>query len=131
MIGAGMSGLGFGSLQWTVKFDRYLFPKPYREKETFSGGRNLSATERNKARKAEASQVMIHYPSKTIIVPKWLEDEFREAVRTTPMSALEVGEMIHRAHVEKIERRPAPKMVWVDEVAEFGAVLNTNKELTE
>lgn len=62
---------------------KWLFPLPRMERETFSGGRNLSAIERNSARRAaaraEAKLVHLQYEN-TILCPDWMFDEVSAAL---------------------------------------------------
>lgn len=62
---------------------KWLHPLPRMEKERFSGGRNLSAIDRNLARVAEArAEVkLVHLQTENaILVPDWMFDEVRTAL---------------------------------------------------
>lgn len=52
------------------------FRKPRLERETFSGGRNLSAIVRNRKLLADAKKVFVLHGTRMIVVPEWFADEF-------------------------------------------------------
>ena len=62
---------------------KWLHPLPKMEKERFAGGRNLSAIDRNVAKKTRArSEVqLVHLTLENVlVVPDWMFDEVRDAL---------------------------------------------------
>ncbi len=86
-VGAAFATPAFGLAVVTPFFEGYRivaerhFHKPRPERDTFSGGRNLSAMARNAKRLAEAKKVFVMHAPPTIIVPAWYVDEFVAELR--------------------------------------------------
>jgi hypothetical protein len=63
-----------------VIYSSYLSSKPRLERERFSGGRNDSAVERNKAKLAEARKAFHDLMNDVVFVPTWMKPEFEAAM---------------------------------------------------
>lgn len=68
---------------YRVVFDPNL-EKPRLERETFSGGVNESARERNVVRRQETSLAYVVHGERLIVVPKHLRAEFEKAMAEVP-----------------------------------------------
>lgn len=72
--------LSMGSLQF--RYVSGLHPRPWLERTTFSGGRNLSAEERNAARLREWREgLRVYQVGRDVFIPEELREEFEAAVR--------------------------------------------------
>jgi hypothetical protein len=76
---------------YRIVAERHL-RKPRLERERFSGGRNLSAAERNRKRLADAKKVFALHGQRVIVVPDWFVDEFIAELRNRiPTNEMEGG----------------------------------------